>query len=103
MPTVSPPIAKPCRDAPANDQLQMTLALPFTRPPAALLVEPIVRAALEEDLGRAGDVTSELTVPADQTASAHFVARRPGRVAGLICAEAAFRLVDPAVKFHAAL
>jgi len=79
------------------------LALPFTRPPAALLVEPIVRAALEEDLGRAGDVTSELTIPADKAATARFVARKPGRIAGLICAEAAFRLIDPQVAFQAAL
>ena len=39
-------------------------ALPFTRPPSPLLVEPVVRHALEEDLGRAGDITSELTIPA---------------------------------------
>ena len=81
----------------------MMLALPFTRPPAALLVEPIVRAALEEDLGRAGDVSSELTVPAEKTATARFVARKPGRIAGLVCAEAAFRLIDPQVAFQAAL
>jgi nicotinate-nucleotide pyrophosphorylase (carboxylating) len=41
----------------------MSLALAFTRPPHALAVEPLVRAALEEDLGRAGDITSQLTVP----------------------------------------
>jgi nicotinate-nucleotide pyrophosphorylase (carboxylating) len=81
----------------------MMLALPFTRPPAALLVEPIVRAALEEDLGRAGDVTSELTIPADQVATAQFTARRPGHIAGLICAEAAVRLVDPQVSFQTGL
>jgi nicotinate-nucleotide pyrophosphorylase (carboxylating) len=81
----------------------MMFALPFTRPPAPLLVEPIVRAALEEDLGRAGDVTSELTIPADKAATARFVARKPGRIAGLICAEAAFRLIDPQVSFQAAL
>jgi len=81
----------------------MMLALPFTRPPAALLVEPIVRAALEEDLGRAGDVTSELTIPADQTATARFVARKAGPIAGLVCAEAAFRLIDPQLAFQAAL
>jgi len=79
------------------------LALPFTRPPAALLVEPIVRAALQEDLGRAGDITSELTIPADQAATARFVARKPGRIAGLICAEAAFRLIDPQLAFQADL
>ena len=44
-------------------------ALEFTRPPAALLIEPQIRAALEEDLGRAGDITSELTIPADQKAA----------------------------------
>ena len=81
----------------------MTLALDFTRPPSALLFEPQVRAALEEDLGRAGDITSQLTIPADKQASAKFVARKPGRIAGLICAEAAFRLVDPSVKFTVAL
>jgi len=48
-----------------------------------------VLAALEEDLGRAGDITSDLTIPADQQATARFVARKPGRIAGLICAEAA--------------
>src|SRR4051812_20128879 len=81
----------------------MTLALDFTRPPAPLLFEPSVRAALEEDLGRAGDITSQLTIPADRQAGAKFVARKAGRIAGLICAEAAFRLVDPTVKFTVAL
>jgi nicotinate-nucleotide pyrophosphorylase (carboxylating) len=74
-------------------------ALPFTRPPSALTIEPQVRAALEEDLGRAGDITSDLTIPADKQASARLVARKAGRIAGLICAEAAFRLIDPSVRF----
>ncbi len=78
------------------------IALEFTRPPPALLFEPQVRAALEEDLGRAGDITSQLTIRADATASAKLVARKPGRLAGMICAEAAFRLVDPALMFDAA-
>ena len=78
------------------------IALDFTRPPPALLFEAQVRAALEEDLGRAGDITSQLTIPAGATASARLVARKPGRLAGLICAEAAFRLVDPMLKFDAA-
>jgi len=80
----------------------MTLALDATRPPPALLVEASVRAALAEDLGRAGDITSQITIPAEKTASAQFVARQPGHIAGLVCAEAAFRLVDPAVTFAAA-
>ena len=64
-----------------------------------LLVEPQVRAALEEDLGRAGDITSQLTVAQDATATARLVARKPGRIAGLIAAEIAFRLVDPQLAF----
>jgi nicotinate-nucleotide pyrophosphorylase (carboxylating) len=76
----------------------MSAALPFTRPPATLLVEPVVRHALEEDLGRAGDITSALTIPTEKMATAKFVARKPGRIAGLICAEIAFRLIDPSLK-----
>ena len=75
------------------------IALPFTRPPAALLVEPLVHQALEEDLGRAGDITSDLTIAAGTQATARLVARKSGTIAGLIAAEAAFRLVDPALKF----
>jgi len=78
------------------------IALDFTRPPAALLLEPVVRAALLEDLGRAGDITSQLTIPAAKSANARLVARKPGRLAGLICAEIAFRLVDPALALDVA-
>jgi nicotinate-nucleotide pyrophosphorylase (carboxylating) len=81
----------------------MTTSLPFTRPPPALLFERCVRAALEEDLGRAGDITSQLTIAADTIATARLVARKPGRIAGLICAQAAFALVDASVTFTAAL
>lgn len=77
----------------------MSADLPFTRPPHTLLIEPIVRHALEEDLGRAGDITSELTIPADSRSSARLVARKGGTIAGLIAAQCAFRLVDPALKF----
>ncbi len=76
------------------------IALEFTRPPSPLLVEPLVRRALEEDLGRAGDVTSDLTIAAETRATARLVARRPGTIAGLIAAEIAFRLVDPALIFE---
>ena len=79
------------------------IALDFTRPPPPLLVESLVARALEEDLGRAGDITSDLTIPADAKAVARFVARKPGRIAGLIAAEAAFRLVDPSITFEPAL
>jgi len=78
-------------------------SLAFTRAPSSLLIEPQIRAALEEDLGRAGDITSELTIPADKQAIARLVARKPGRIAGLICAQAAFRLVDASMAFEVAL
>lgn len=68
-------------------------------PPPALLIEPIVRRALEEDLGRAGDITSQLTIPAEAKAAARLVARKPGAIAGLMVAEFAFALVDPSLKF----
>jgi nicotinate-nucleotide pyrophosphorylase (carboxylating) len=75
----------------------------FIRPPPLLLVEPIVRAALEEDLGRAGDITSALTIADGAQAIARLVARRPGHIAGLNCAGAAFRLVDPSLRFTPAI
>jgi nicotinate-nucleotide pyrophosphorylase (carboxylating) len=73
--------------------------MPFPlRTPTFLLVEPIVRMALEEDLGRAGDITSDLVLPAGRKATALLVARKPGSVAGLVAAEAAFHLIDYALK-----
>ena len=74
------------------------LALEFTNPPAALLIEPIVRAGLAEDLGRAGDITTDAIIPADETARAVIAAREAGVVSGLIAADLAFKLVDPAVR-----
>lgn len=69
--------------------------MPFPlRTPHFLLLEPIVRLALEEDLGRAGDLTSDLVVPAGQRATARLVARKPGAIAGLVAAEAAFHILD---------
>jgi len=78
----------------------MTAAPPFTRPPHRLLVEPIVRHALEEDFGRAGDLTSDLIVPPDRRVQARLVARKPGTIAGLIAAECAFALVDPSLAVN---
>jgi nicotinate-nucleotide pyrophosphorylase (carboxylating) len=75
------------------------IALPFTHPPHALILEPVVRHALEEDLGRAGDLTTDLIVPAAQTARATLVARKSGTIAGLVAAQCAFRLVDPQLNF----
>ncbi|HEY7979044.1 MAG TPA: carboxylating nicotinate-nucleotide diphosphorylase [Rhizomicrobium sp.] len=81
----------------------MPLALPFTNPPHALLIEPIVLHALEEDLGRAGDITSDLTIPASKRVKVKLSARKPGTIAGLIAAECAFHMIDPDLKFTAKL
>ena len=64
---------------------------------APILYEPLVRRALEEDLGQAGDLTSDAVLPADLSGEAKIVARRAGRIAGLDVAIAAFRLLDDAV------
>ena len=69
-------------------------------PLLGVVLEPLVRAGLLEDLGRAGDLTSEAVVPADTTAKAAFVAREIGVVAGLDMARIAFRLVDERVQFE---
>jgi len=69
-------------------------------PLPAVVYEPLVRRALDEDLGRAGDLTTEATVPADLNAEADVVARVAGRVAGLDVAAAAFRLLDPSLVWH---
>jgi nicotinate-nucleotide pyrophosphorylase (carboxylating) len=64
-----------------------------------LLVEQAVRAALAEDLGLAGDITTDPIVLADAQGEAAIVARKPGVVAGLDLAEAAFKTLDPGVQF----
>ena len=65
-----------------------------------LMVEPIVRSALLEDLGRAGDLTTDAIVPEAAQAETTLAARQPGIVAGLDVARLAFRLVDPAIEIH---
>jgi nicotinate-nucleotide pyrophosphorylase (carboxylating) len=62
-----------------------------------LLTEPIVRAALLEDLGRAGDLTTDAIVPEGARAETALVARQGGVLAGLGVALIAFELVDPAI------
>lgn len=72
--------------------------LPDLDPLPAFIIEKAVQTALEEDLGRAGDITSQSTIPADAKARVLFVARQPGVVAGLDLARAAFRLLDPNLR-----
>jgi nicotinate-nucleotide pyrophosphorylase (carboxylating) len=68
-----------------------------------ILVAEAVGLALAEDLGRAGDITSMATVPAEAEASAVIAARKPGTIAGLALAEAAFAALDPTVRFAASV
>lgn len=72
--------------------------MPLPAPLSPLIVDDLVRMALIEDLGQAGDITSQATVPADRQAKAVFRAREAGVVAGTQFIEAAFRLVGPGAK-----
>ena len=65
-----------------------------------LIIEPIVRAALLEDLGRAGDITSDAIVPRAAQVEATIAARQSGIVAGLEAALLAFELVEPALRIE---
>lgn len=62
-----------------------------------LLVEPIVRAALLEDLGRAGDITTDAIVPASARLDSVIAARQHGVISGVDAAAMVFELIDPAV------
>ena len=65
-----------------------------------LLFDKAVRAALEEDMGRAGDITTLACIPPGRKAVAVLAPRKPGVICGLSVAEAAFRAVDPDVTFE---
>jgi nicotinate-nucleotide pyrophosphorylase (carboxylating) len=66
-----------------------------------LLYEPLVRAALAEDFGLGGDLTSDATIPPALRATGNLVARRPGVLAGRDAAFAAFTMLDPTARIHA--
>ncbi len=71
-------------------------------PLPAVMLEPLVRAALLEDLGRAGDITTDAIVPSDRMARARLVAREPGIVAGIDLARLAFQLIEPRLAIDVA-
>ena len=75
-------------------------ALAHTNPPSDFLIEQTVRRALEEDFGHAGDLTSNLLIPAEQNGRAVLAAREAGTVSGLIAASLAFRLIQPSVQMN---
>jgi nicotinate-nucleotide pyrophosphorylase (carboxylating) len=67
-------------------------------PPHPLLYEETVRRALIEDLGRAGDLTTDALVAAEEEAVASIVARAEGRIAGVDVAVCTFRCLDARVR-----
>jgi nicotinate-nucleotide pyrophosphorylase (carboxylating) len=71
------------------------VSLPLTLYP--LQYEAIVRHALEEDLGRAGDLTTNAIIPPEAQATGRLVARRAGCIAGLEVAASVFRMLAPEV------
>lgn len=70
---------------------------PLLPPLPRLMLEPAIRAALLEDLGRAGDVTSDAVIAPGTGATAVLRAREAGVAAGLDAARIAFELIDPAL------
>ena len=64
-----------------------------------IMIEPLVRQALLEDLGRAGDITTDSIIPRETKWKGALVARQDGVVAGLDLARLAFRLIDPVLRF----
>ncbi|MEM9633208.1 MAG: carboxylating nicotinate-nucleotide diphosphorylase [Pseudomonadota bacterium] len=65
-----------------------------------LMIDEAVKAALLEDWGRAGDITSQATLPAEARASAVIAARKPGTLSGIGFAESAFRQTDGSLRFE---
>jgi nicotinate-nucleotide pyrophosphorylase (carboxylating) len=63
------------------------------------LVEQAVAAALAEDLGGVGDITTDAIIPADAQGEASIVARKAGVIAGLDIAQQAFKSLDPEARF----
>ncbi|WP_201548563.1 carboxylating nicotinate-nucleotide diphosphorylase [Psychrobacter fjordensis] len=66
-----------------------------------VLLKPLIEAALTEDLGRRGDVTSQATIPADLQAKLEIKARQAGVICGMDLARLSFALVDAQIEFIA--
>ena len=66
-----------------------------------VLLKPLVEAALTEDLGRRGDVTSQATIPATMQAQLQIKARQAGVICGMDLARLSFALVDAQIEFIA--
>ena len=74
---------------------------PSQMPPLPdMILEPLVRAALTEDLGTFGDITTRTVIPAGTRYNARIRAREAGVVSGMQLAAIAFRLIDPALTLR---
>ena len=69
-------------------------------PLSPILIEPAVRAALAEDLGRGGDLTTDIVIDDDAWVKASINARQVGALSGIDIAEMTFDLVDPRVDME---
>ena len=65
-----------------------------------ILLEPLVRAALAEDLGQAGDITSQAIIDAKAQSELYLVARQAGVLAGIDIARLAFEVMDAQLQFE---
>lgn len=73
--------------------------MPTLPPLPRVIIEPVVRRALEEDFGVSGDLSANLLVPESATGSLVMRAREDGVIAGMQAAKLTYALVDPAVEF----
>ena len=69
--------------------------------PNRVVVEPLIRVALLEDIGHGNDITTDAIVDSRLIASAQIVARNPGVIAGLASACIAFQILDAEVAIEA--
>ncbi len=67
-------------------------------PPSQAHIDELARRALAEDLGEAGDITTDSVIPPDRQAAGVIAARKPGVVAGVPVAMRVFQLIDANVR-----
>ena len=70
-------------------------------PLSPVIYEPVVRRGLEEDLGRAGDLTTDALIPIGHESAGLLVARVAGRICGVQIALSAFRCLDETLELEA--
>ena len=73
------------------------------RSPPDSVIQDLIRTAFWEDLGRAGDLTTDAIVPDDANARARFAAREDGVIAGLNLAVRCLLFLDPGLELRLAV